>query len=79
MYAFCVVEELKDSAHSGEVTQLSQLNDFPDDINEFFMQNFQRVFDKVGRDLDRKLLGCIMAALSPLPVSFIQSLKSMMS
>ena len=73
------MEELKDSAHSGEVTQLSQLNDFPDDINEFFMQNFLRVFDKVGRDLDRKLLGCIMAALSPLPVSFIQSLKSMMS
>ena len=79
LYAFCVVEELKDSAHSGEVTQLSQLNDFPDDINEFFMQNCQRVFDKAGRDLDRKLLGCIMAALSPLPVSFIQSLKSMMS
>lgn len=73
------MEELKDSAHSGEVTQLSQLNDFPDDINEFFMQNFQRVFHKVGRDLYRKLLGCIMAALSPLPVSFIQSLKSMMS
>ena len=71
LYAFCVVEELKDSAHSGEVTQLGQLNDFPDDINEFFMQNFQRVFDKVGSDLYRKLLGCIMAAPSPLPVSFI--------
>ena len=79
LYAFCVVEELKDSAHSGEVTQLGQLNDFPDDINEFFMQNFQRVFDKVERDLYRKLLGCIMTALSPLPVSFIQSLKRMMS
>ena len=73
------MEELKDSAHSGEATQLSQLNDFPDDINEFFMQNFQRVFDKVGRDLYRELLGCIMAALSPLPASVIQSLKSMMS
>ena len=73
------MEELKDSAHPGEVTQLSQLNDFPDDITEFFMQNFQRVFDKVGRDPYRKLLGCIMAALSPLRVSFIQSLKSMMS
>ena len=71
LYAFCVVEELKDSAHSGEVTQLSQLNDFPDDINEFFLKNFQRVFDKVGRDLYTKLLGCIMAAPSPLPVSFI--------
>ena len=35
------------------------------------MKNFQRVFDKVGRDLYRKLLGCIMAAPSPLPVSFI--------
>ena len=71
LYAFCVVDELKDSAHSGEVTELSQLNDFPDDINEFFLKNFQRVFDRVGRDLYRKLLGCIMAAPSPLPVSFI--------
>ena len=79
LYAFCVVKELHDPAHLGKVTQMSQLNDFPDDINEFFMQNFQRVFDKVGRDLYRKLLGCIMAALSPLRVSFIQSLKSMMS
>ena len=88
LYAFCVVQELKDSAHSGEVTQLSQLNDFPDDISEFFLKNFQRVFDKVGHDLYTKLLGCIMAAPSPLPVSFIAfvlkrensvSLKSMMS
>ena len=71
LYAFCVVKELHDPAHLGKVTQMSQLNDFPDDINEFFMQNFQRVFDKVGRDLYRKLLGCIMAAPSPLPVSFI--------
>ena len=71
LYAFYIVKELKDSAKSGEVTQLAQLTDFPGDIEEFFLQNFQRVFDKVGCDLYRILLGCIMAAPSPLPVSFI--------
>ena len=50
---------------------MNRLNDFPADINEFFLKNFQRVFDKVGCDLCGKLLGCIMASLSPLPVSFI--------
>ena len=71
LYAFYIVKELKDSAKSGEVTQLAQLTDFPGDIDEFFLQNFQRVFDKVGCDLYRILIGCIMAAPSPLPVSFI--------
>ena len=71
LYAFYIVKELKDSAKSGKVTQLAQLTDFPGDIDEFFLQNFERVFDKVGRDLYRILLGCIMAAPSPLPVSFI--------
>ena len=71
LYAFYVEKELNDPANLGKVTQMSQLNDFPADINEFFLENFQRVFDRVGRDLYRKLLGCIMAAPSPLPVSFI--------
>ena len=35
-YAFCVIKELNDLAHLGKVTQMSQLNDFPDDINESF-------------------------------------------
>ena len=71
LYAFYIVKELKDSAKSGKVTQLAQLTDFPGDIDEFFLRNFERVFDKVGRDLYRILLGCIMAAPSQLPVSFI--------
>ena len=71
LYAFYIVKKKKDSAKSGKVNQLAQLTDFPGDIDEFFLQNFQRVFDKVGRDLYRILLGCIMAAPSPLPVSFI--------
>ena len=71
LYAFFIAKELKDSANSGEVSQLSQLSDFPGDIDEFFLKNFQRVFDNVGCDLYRKLLGCIMAAPSPLPASFI--------
>ena len=71
LYAFFIAKELKDSANSGEVSQLSQLSDFPGDIDEFFLKNFQRVFDNVGCDLYRNLLGCIMAAPSPLPASFI--------
>ena len=71
LYAFFIAKELKDSANSGEVNQLSQLSDFTGDIDELFLQNFQRVFDNVGGDLYKKLLGCIMASPSPLLISFI--------
>ena len=86
LYALCVIKELNDLAHLGKVTQMSQLNDFPDDINEFFLQYFKRIFYKVKGDLYWKIFGCIMVAPSPLPVCFLRSfseerihpLKSMM-
>ena len=68
LYAYYIAEVLKES-NSHRVSQQTDL--FPGDIDEFFEENFQRVFDKVGADLYRKLFGCIIAAPSPLPISFI--------
>ena len=69
LYAFYIVRALSNQLHSGEISQLDDL--FPGDIEEFFMQNFRRVFPKVGADLYKKLFGCVVVAPSPLPVSFI--------
>ena len=69
LYAFYIAQELNDSLHSGKIDQLCDL--FPGDIEDFFETNLKRVCDKVGEDLYRKLLGCIMNAPSPLPVSFV--------
>ena len=69
LYAFYIARELNDSFHSSKVDQINEL--FPGDIEDFFQTNLQRVYDKVGRDLYSKLLGCIITAPSPLPVSFI--------
>lgn len=62
LYAFYIREELKHN-------QIGDL--FPEHIKDFFRVNFQRVYDKVGGDLYEKLIGCVLAAPSPLPVSFI--------
>ena len=73
LYAFYIVKVLNDPVknpvHSGKIDQLSVL--FPGDIDNFFRENFQRMFDKMGGNLFRKLFGCVIAALSPLPLSFI--------
>ena len=69
LYAFYIAQVLKDPVHSGRIDQLDDL--FPGDIDNFFLQNFKRVFDKVGANLYRKLFGCAIVAPSPLPVSFI--------
>ena len=68
LYAYYIAEVLKESS-SHRVSQQTDL--FPGDIDEFFEENFQRVFDKIGADLYRKLFGCIIAAPSPLPISFV--------
>ena len=68
LYAYYIAEVLKES-NSHRVSQQTDL--FPGDIDEFFQENFQRVFDKVGADLYRKVFGCIISAPSPLPISFI--------
>ena len=69
LYAFYIAQELNDSLHSGKIDKFCDL--FPGDIEDFFETNLQRVYDKVGADLYSKLLGCIVIAPSPLPVSFV--------
>ena len=69
LYAFYIAQELNVSLHSGKIDQFCDL--FPGDIEDFFETNLKRVYDKVGEDLYSKLLGCIMNAPSPLPVSFV--------
>ena len=69
LYAFYIAQELNDALHSGKIDQFCDL--FPGDIEDFFETNLKRVCDKVGEDLYSKLLGCIMNAPSPLPVSFV--------
>ena len=69
LYAFYIVEVLNDPVHSGKIDQLSDL--FPGDIDDFFRKNFKRLYDKVGKDIFKKLFGCAIAAPSPLPVAII--------
>ena len=70
LYAHYIVEELRLSVHSGK--KLNHLSDlFPGDIDDFFLQNFTRIYRKVGQDLFKKLFGCAIVAPSPLPVSII--------
>ena len=70
LYAHYIVEELKDVLVSGK--KISNLNDlFHGDIEEFFLQNFRRVYDHVGENIFQKLFGCVVVAPSPLPVSII--------
>ena len=69
LYAFYLAQELNVSLNSGKIDQFCDL--FPGDIEDFFETNLKRVYDKVGADLYSKLLGCILNAPSPLPVSFV--------
>lgn len=69
LYAFYVKKALKDQENSGKISQLDEL--IPRDMESFFLQNFRRIYDKVGVDLYRKSFGCTIAAPSPLPISFI--------
>ena len=70
LYAHYIVEELKNSAHSGK--KLNQLSDlFPGDIDSFFQQNVKRIYNQVGQDIFKKFFGCAIVAPSPLPVSII--------
>ena len=69
LYAFYVARLLTDPARSSKIDQLIDL--CPRNIESFFLQNFKRVFDKVGPNVYKKLFGCAIVAPSPLPVSFI--------
>ena len=69
LFAYYIERVLKDQLYFGKIGQLSDI--FPEDIGEFFLKNFKRIFHKVGQDLYKKLFGCAIAAPTPLPISFI--------
>ena len=70
LYAHYIVEEVRVLEKSGK--NLSQLTDlFPGKIDDFFRQNFRRVYDQVGQNIFKELFGCAIVAPSPLPVSII--------
>ena len=72
LYAFYMVKVLNNSACPGSVGELTEV--FPGDIDDFFHDNFKRIFDKVKADLFRTLFGCVLASPSPIPRSFISFL-----
>ena len=69
LHAFYIAKELNGLLRLGKIGKLSVL--LPGDMDDFFPKNLQRVHGKVGADLYSKLLGCIITAPSPVPVSFI--------
>ena len=69
LHAFYIAKELNGLLRLGKIGKLSVL--LPGDLDDFFQKNLQRVHGKVGADLYSKLLGCIITAPFPLPVSFI--------
>ena len=72
LYASFMVKVLNNSACPGSVGELTEV--FPGDIDDFFHDNFKRIFDKVKADLFRTLFGCVLASPSPIPRSFISFL-----
>ena len=67
--AFHIVKDLNAAALSGEIIQLDDV--VRGDIQDYLLENVSRVFQKVGENLYKKLFGCAIVALSPLPIAFI--------
>lgn len=61
--ALYISQSLNDSSHLERLPSC--------DLGKFFRTNLQRVYDKVGENLYKKLLGCILSSRSPFPLSFI--------
>ena len=61
--ALSVAQLLNDSSHSKRLPL--------GDIGNFIRTNLQRLYDKLGENLYRKLLGCILSSPFPLPLSVI--------
>ena len=66
---YYIVLDLKAVAHSGKIAQLGDV--LRGDIQDYFLQNFKRVIEKIGEDLYKKLFGCAIVAPSLLPLAFI--------
>ena len=69
LYAYCISQELSDRTSSIKGANLDDL--FPGKIERYFLNNFDRIYDKLGKDLYGKLFSCVVAAPALLPFSFI--------
>ena len=67
--AFHIVKDLNAAVLSGEIVQLDDV--FQGDIQDYFLQNVSRVFQKVGENLYKKLFGSAIVAPSSLPSAFV--------
>ena len=70
LYAYYIAKVLNDPVHPGKIDQLNDI--LPGDIGDFFRENFERLYDKVGENIFKKLFGCAIVAPSPLPVSIVE-------
>ena len=61
--ALYISQLLNDSSHSQRLPS--------GDLGNFIRTNLQRLYDKLGENLYRKLLGCILSSPFPLPLSVI--------
>ena len=69
LYARYISQELNDPTSSNEGANLDDL--FPGDIEGYFLNNFDQICVKLGKDLYGKLFGCAIAAPAPFPFQFI--------
>ena len=69
LYARYISQELNDPTSSIKGANLDDL--FPGDIEGYFLNNFNRICDKLGEDLYGKLFGCVIAAPAPFLFPFI--------
>ena len=68
LLAYYIAKEFSNHpSHSGKSDQPV----FRGNLSDLLWTNCQRVVSKLGEDLYKKLFGCVLAAPSPLPVSFI--------
>ena len=67
LHAFFIAEMLQNSAQM-------DVDTLPENLNDFLLQNFERIEVKIGEILCRRLFGCALVAPSPLPISFISFL-----
>ena len=70
LYAYYISQELSDRTSFVSGAYLDDL--FPENIERYFLNNFNRIFEKLNDSgLYWKLFGCVIAAPAPLPLPFI--------
>ena len=67
LYAFYLAEILKDQTDfHAEI--------LPENIYDYFRENFKRIYDKIDKEFYQKFFGCLLMTPSPLPCPFVSFL-----